>query len=193
MTGTPVGKVGDPGPAADGLTGCVAGAAPGGTTGPSSSDPPYLVRHEPGVTFTSVLTTGDSIGGYRMVGIPDGLGAFDNRDGTFTVLMNHEIPAGEGVVRAHGAPGAFVSKWVIDKETLQVRSGTDQIQRIFLPVNGQYVETPGVQLSRLCSATLADPSAFFNPATGLGYDGRIFTDGEEVSGGRAFGPRGGDR
>jgi hypothetical protein len=165
----------------------VAGAAPGGMTGPSSSDPPYLVRHVPGVTFTSVLTTGDSVGGYRMVGIPDGLGAFDNGDGTFTVLMNHEIPAGEGVVRAHGANGAFVSKWVIDKETLQVQSGTDQIRRVFLPVNGQYVETPGVQLSRLCSATLAAPTAFFNPATGNGYDGQIFTDGEEVSGGRAFG------
>ncbi len=26
-----------------------------------------------------------------MVGIPDGLGAFDNHDGTFTVLMNHEL------------------------------------------------------------------------------------------------------
>ncbi len=26
-----------------------------------------------------------------MVGIPDGLGAFDNYDGTFTVLMNHDI------------------------------------------------------------------------------------------------------
>jgi hypothetical protein len=28
---------------------------------------------------------------YRMVGIPDGMGAFDNHDGTFTLLMNHEV------------------------------------------------------------------------------------------------------
>ncbi len=28
-------------------------AAPGGSTGPSSSDAPYLVRHVPGVTLTS--------------------------------------------------------------------------------------------------------------------------------------------
>jgi hypothetical protein len=164
-----------------------AGAAPGGATGPSSSDPPYLVRHVPGVTLTSVLTVGDSVGGYRMAGVPDGLGAYDNGDGTFTVLMNHEIPAGEGVVRAHGATGAFVSRWVIDKASLRVRSGADLIRRIFLPVNGQYVATPGVELSRLCSATLAAPSAFFNPATGKGYNGRIFTNGEETSGGRAFG------
>jgi hypothetical protein len=27
------------------------------------------------------LTVGDSIGGYKMAGIPDGLGAYDNGDG----------------------------------------------------------------------------------------------------------------
>ena len=32
-----------------------------------------------------------------MVGIPDGLGAFDNGDGTFTVLMNHELGNTQGV------------------------------------------------------------------------------------------------
>src|SRR5262245_19261775 len=92
-------------------------AAPGAEQGPSSSQSPYLVRTTPGVGTESILTTGDSVGGYRMAGIPDGLGAFDNGDGTFTVLMNHEIPANLGVVRAHGARGAFVSKWVVDKDT----------------------------------------------------------------------------
>ena len=162
-------------------------AAPGSTTGPSSSDPPYLVRHVPGVTTTSVLTVGDAVGGYRMVGIPDGLGAYDNGDGTFTVLMNHELPSTAGVVRAHGGKGAFVSKWVIDKATLQVRSGADLIRRVFLSSNGQYVQTPNVTFNRFCSADLAAPTAYFNPATGKGYDGRIYTNGEETTGGRAFG------
>ena len=79
-------------------------AAPGGSTGPSSSDAPYLVRHVPGVTLTSLLTSGDSVGGYRMAGTPDGLGAYDNGDGTFTVLMNHEFGAGverPAVAREH--------------------------------------------------------------------------------------------
>ena len=165
----------------------VAEAAPGGATGPSSSDAPYLVRHVPGVTLTSVLTAGDSVGGYRMAGIPDGLGAYDNGDGTFTVLMNHEIPSTEGVVRAHGGKGAFVSKWVIDKDTLQVRSGADLIRQVYLWSDGQYVQTPGVAFNRFCSATLAEPGAFFNASTGKGYDGRIYTNGEETSGGRAFG------
>jgi hypothetical protein len=145
------------------------------------------VRLGDGVKFTSLLNVGDSVGGYRMVGIPDGLGAYDNGDGTFTVLVNHEIPAGEGAVRAHGARGAFVSKWVINLKTLQVLSGSDLIQQVFLLVDGRYVPTAGVEISRLCSATLPARTALFNPATGRGYDGRIFFDGEEVSGGRAFG------
>jgi hypothetical protein len=68
-------------------------------TAPSSSQTPYLVPAAPGVTTISILTAGDSVNNrpdgtpYRMAGIPDGLGAFDNDDGTFTVLMNHEIPA----------------------------------------------------------------------------------------------------
>ena len=47
-------------------------AAPGGSTGPSSSDAPYLVRHVPGVTLTSLLTSGDSVGGYRLAEPPTG-------------------------------------------------------------------------------------------------------------------------
>ncbi len=167
--------------------GSAASAAPGGSTGPSSSDAPYLVRATPGITLTSLLTTGDSVGGYRMAGIPDGLGAFDNGDGTFTVLMNHELANNVGVVRAHGGKGAFVSKWVIDKKTLRVLSGSDLIRKVYLSSNGRYVETPGVTFNRLCSADLAARTAYFNPRTGKGYDGRIFTNGEESTGGRAFG------
>ena len=55
-----------------------------------------------------------------MGGIPDGLGAYDNGNGTFTLLMNHEINNTLGITRAHGAIGAYVSEWVIDKTTLQV-------------------------------------------------------------------------
>jgi hypothetical protein len=83
-----------------------------------------------GIQTRSILTTGDSVGGYRMVGIPDGLGALDNGDGTFSVLMNHELPNNRGVVRAHGAVGAFVSRWVIRKDDLSVVSGQDLIQNV---------------------------------------------------------------
>jgi len=103
-------------------------------TGPSSSESPYLVRTEPGVVTVSILTVGDAVNykadgitPYRMVGIPDGLGAFDNGDGTFTLLMNHELASARsgptGIVRDHGFAGAFVSKWIIDKATLTVLHG----------------------------------------------------------------------
>ena len=90
-----------------------------------------MVRSQPGVVTKSILTVGDSAAGYRMVGIPDGLGAFDNGDGTFTVLMNHELGATAGAVRDHGAKGAFVSKWTIDKDSLEVAPGRrpDQADR----------------------------------------------------------------
>src|SRR5262249_40026280 len=55
-----------------------------------STATPYVVPANPAVDVRSILTTGDSVGTYRMAGIPDGLGAFDNGNGTFTVLMNHE-------------------------------------------------------------------------------------------------------
>ncbi len=101
------------------------------TQGPSSSAAPYLIPLDEGVSFTSILTAGDAVGvkfepagergqPWRMPGTPDGLGAYDNGDGTMTVLMNHELEADEGAVRAHGATGAFVSELVVDKGTLAV-------------------------------------------------------------------------
>jgi hypothetical protein len=59
-----------------GAAAVVAFAVPGAVTGPSSSESPYLVRSMQGVVTKSIITTGNSApNGYRMVGIPDGLGA----------------------------------------------------------------------------------------------------------------------
>ena len=123
-----------------------------------------------------------------MVGIPDGLGAFDNGDGTFTVLMNQELASGEGIVRAHGAIGSFVSKWIIRKDDLTVLHGEDLIHEVatWNPLGYWNPPATGVVLARLCSADLAKRSAFYDDDSGLGYDGYLFLDGEEVSGGRAF-------
>ena len=165
-------------------------------TGPSSSQSPYVVRSLEGVVTKSILTVGDSVNAkpdgtpYRMVGIPDGLGAFDNGNGTFTVLMNHELPNNRGIARAHGAIGAFVSKWTIQKGSLRVLHGEDLIQQVatWNAATGTY-NTPakGIAISRLCSANLPERTAFYDAATGLGYDGYLFMDGEETGAeGRAF-------
>lgn len=161
--------------------------------GVSSSQTPYLLSSESHVYTESLLTAGDSVNGYKMAGIPDGLGAFDNGDGTFTVLMNHEIPSGQGVARAHGGNGAFVSEWVFDKTTLQVLSGKDLIHDVWLydSASHSYVDhnagNSPVSFNRFCSADLAGQGAFYNAETGLGYNGKLYLNGEE-SGveGRAF-------
>lgn len=159
----------------------VAYAAPT-QTGPNSSQSPYLLPVVDGATATSLLTVGDSVGGYRMVGIPDGMGTFDNGDGTFTVLMNHEISNVQGVVRDHGAIGSFVSKWTVDKSTLAVTAGDDLIKKVMVGdgATGTFTETPAVAFSRFCSADLAALSAFYNAATGKGTQNKIFMNGEET-------------
>jgi hypothetical protein len=184
-TGGGPGTVPPPGP----------GACSGGA---SSSQAPYVVPLGAGVMTRAIFTVGDTankkpdgVTPYRMVGIPDGTGAFDNGDGTFTWLVNHELGPTAGGVRAHGAAGAFVSKWTIRKCDLAVLKGEDLVQQHVLwnPAQSSYgAPVTGAAMGRLCSADLPPSTAFFDAATGMGYDGRIFMDGEEVGNeGRAFG------
>lgn len=166
-----------------------------GVTGISSSQTPYLVPAIPGVVFTSIISAGNAVSGYKMVGIPDGAGAFDNGDGTFTMLVNHELGNTVGVTRAHGNIGGFVSKWIIDKTTLRVINGTDLINTVniwntstssYVAYNSAFTSASAT-FSRFCSADLPEISAFYNARTGKGTMNRIFMNGEETgSEGRAF-------
>ncbi len=139
----------------------------------------------------ALLEVGQPVGNnhYRMVGIPDGLGAFKNADGTITLLMNHEIGSDKGVERLHGARGAFVSKWLLDAENLNFIKGEDLIKQTLLwsATDQRYFISASNQFNRLCSADLAPVSAFFNVLSGKGYQERLFLNGEESKeGGRAF-------
>lgn len=159
-----------------------AGSSYGQYQGPGSSQSPYVIPVAPGVKTTSILTVQDKVGDYSMIGIPDGLGAFDNDDGTFTLLMNHELGSTLGAVRAHGSTGSFSSRWIIKKSDLSVVSGEDLIKEIFgWNTAAQKSETtPSVyNLNRLCSADLPATSAFFNAQNGKGSTARIFMHGEE--------------
>src|SRR5262249_39069362 len=97
--------------------------------------------------------------------------------------------AGQGVVRDHGSTGAFVSTLTIDKTTLEVTAGHDLIQHVhqYNAATNTFFEAT-TAFDRLCSADLADHSAFYNAETGLRYNvGRLFLDGEESgTTGRAF-------
>ena len=158
----------------------------------STLNTPYLQPSIADAKYTSILTAGDDVNGYKLAGLGDGLGAYDNNDGTFSLLMNHEMSGTEGITRAHGQKGAFVSKWIINKNDLTVVSGSDLIQTTKLWNGTSYAtynnSTPApTAFSRFCAADLPIVSAFYNAKTGLGTQNRIFMNGEESGNeGRAF-------
>src|SRR5262249_29887333 len=146
----------------------------------STSTPAYLQGTARGVTFTPLLSVGDSVNmkpdgvtPYRMVGIPDGLGAIDNGDDTFTVLMNHELNNTVGIARAHGGRGAFVSKWTFSKSTLQTLHGEDLIQAVSTYNSATGVWNPpgsGVAFGRFCSGDLPEKEAFWDKDSKTGFN-----------------------
>jgi hypothetical protein len=150
-------------------------------------------------------------GSYRLAGIPDGMGAVKNVDGSFDLFVNHELGASVGAVRAHGSRGAFISQWRIQPNGTVI-GGKDAITNVNLwnIAGGAYqnfnTATPmpkysqggvfGAQgwdnvnpskdgIGRLCSADLPAVSAFSFGA--LGTTERLFMNGEEIGQpGRAF-------
>lgn len=162
-------------------------------TGPSSSQSPYLLpdANATGVQTVSLLTVGDSVGGYRMAGIPDGLGVYKRGPDArkFALVANHEFANTVGAVHAHGAIGAFVSYWGIDPLNKSVFLGRDEIQTLV---------TSGPQAcSRFCSGDLAERIAYWPNSTPNSNEPQIFLSGEETGAeGRVFahvvtGPEGG--
>jgi hypothetical protein len=152
---------------------------------------PLVHSVNPNWTVKPLLNVGEGVGknAYRMVGIPDGLGAFKNNDQTITILMNHELHEDKGIKRLHGTKGAFVSKWVLNIENLNFMSGEDLVKQTMLwSVKDQhFYHSKTNQFNRLCSADLAPISAFFNAQSNKGYQQRLFLNGEEnKQGGRAF-------
>lgn len=150
--------------------------------GPSTTTEPYVLPVVAGVSTTSILTAGDTVGGYRMVGVPDGLGAWLENRRTFNLVADHELGSGAGVVRAHGYTGAFVSQWTIERSTLKVLSGRDHMKNpnSMFTWNGTAYVLGASAMERLCSADLAASSAYDLPGL-LGTPSRIFLSGEETS------------
>lgn len=162
--------------------------------GPSSSRTPYLVPAAPnsGVlrSVTSITTatdlvplTGSPATPYEMAGLMDGMGAFDNGDGTVTIFICHEINTLNGVARKHGATGAFITEMIVDKQTLAVISAQDLIDRVVLAdgtVRSVANNNP-LAMGRFCSGDVPEVSAFWNAASGLGTTERMFLCGEEFA------------
>ncbi len=167
--------------------------------GPSTASTPYIQPTAPGWESYSLLTV-DNTGStpddvvtnpngtlFSLNGIPDGMGAFDNGDGKFTLVVNHEHGNAAGVTRAHGSKGAYVSKIIINKSTLAVSEGEDLMKQIFRWNSATQSSNPTPQtvaFNRFCSGDLAAPTAYYNSVTGLGTTARIYMHGEE--GGTGF-------
>ena len=164
------------------------------TQSPTSSATPYVLPVAGGgvLSVVSFMTVGDSVNlradgvtPYRMAGIPDGMGAYDNGDGTMTLFVTHEhVSTANGINHAHQPAGvvggSYVSRWIVKTtpgaDFLRVTDGQDLMTSIALSTLGGGSLT---NFSRFCSADLALQSAFYNAATGLGTTERIFITGEE--------------
>lgn len=152
-------------------------------TGPSSSATPYVigVPGSPVREMVSIFTVGDTVGGYQFLGIPDGMGGF-LVDGQLKVYIDHEFTASANVGRRAHQPegfsgGAFISGWTVNPTTFEVLNGFDAMTSTVTTTNG----TGGslYTFARFCSGDIAEPSAYFNSATGLGTANRFFVCGEE--------------
>lgn len=175
--------------------------------GASTSVNPYVLPVAPGVTTVSILTVGESVNNnpsgspYRLVGIPDGMGAFNLNANNFSLLVAHEIGSTSGITRAHGGTGAFVSQWTINRSTsgidaFRVTNGQDAVQSnndvsLYNSTTGTYftpaANDPSNRFNRFCSADLSPATGLYNPLTGNGTQERLFLTGEEAGvEGRAF-------
>jgi Bacterial protein of unknown function (DUF839) len=149
----------------------------------ATSVKPYVVAVGNEYEVKPLFSVGDTVpwakgaGQYRMVGIPDGLGAHANGDGTTTLYMNSEFPAAtlsEPLVGGAKNRGAIVSKWVLDSDGDPI-AGSRAYDWVFQ--ENEFVgPAPEVgnttrPFSRFCSGGIAGPPH--------GFDRWIYLTNEE--------------
>jgi Alkaline phosphatase PhoX len=162
-----------------------------------SNTKPYTVGIADGYQTKRLISAGDTVPEtsspgkqYQMVGIPDGLGAHSNPDGTKTIFMNHELTSSTVSEPTIGDPlnrGALVSKLIVDAEG-NVLSGERAYDSVF---NENEFVGPAAAVgnstrpfSRFCSGHLGGPAD--------GLDRWIyFTNEEEGTPANSFDGKGG--
>ncbi|MEI7541294.1 MAG: alkaline phosphatase PhoX [Actinomycetes bacterium] len=159
--------------------------------------PVYMISTNSAVSLQPIATTGDVISGTVIRGIPDGMGAFANGKGGITILSNHEVSTTDKIALRSASTssnwGVSITQLNYSPSAKNITSAQPLIKNIsyFNYKTGKYVDSPiggepagaatgsfGFGISRFCSATYSPAGTFsFN---GLGYDGALFTTGEEV-------------
>lgn len=139
------------------------------------------------------LTAGDGVertsapgSVFRLTGVPDGMGAIvdPTNPRKMILVVGHEISHNVGVVRRKGTTGAFVTRLVVDRRTLNVDSADELV---LSSANVHLASaTSRAAVSRTCSGDLAAPAAYYNSKTALGTRDAMFLNGEEDVDQRAF-------
>jgi len=142
--------------------------------------------------FTNGLNPGDPV--FSPTGIFDGQGAYDNGDGTYTLLVNSELGAASGYGYLlpgveGGLTGARVSSLVIDKDVdddasngyqSAVIAGGLAYDSIYLDGSetaiDQASDLGAAGFKRFCAANLVEANSF---GVGVGFADRIYLVGEE--------------
>jgi hypothetical protein len=145
---------------------------------------PYAVGIAGGYTTQKLISAGDTVPEtsdptkqFKFVGIPDGLGAHQNPNGTTTVYVNHELTNSTTSEPVVGAPlnrGAFVSKLTLASDGT-VLSGERAYDWVYdentLVGPAAAVGNATRPFSRFCSGSLAGPEQ--------GFDRYIYLTNEE--------------
>lgn len=147
---------------------------------------------------TNGLTAGSPV--FAPVGITDGMGAYDNGDGTYSLLLSHElgstagyqyqvqVKAGATAATTQTVTGARISRFVVAKDIDQNAANGVQSQLLAGGLAYDQVISPssafslGSGLNRFCSANLISAGQF----SGRGFADSLFLTGEETTNGRFF-------
>lgn len=158
------------------------------------------------LSITSLITTGEVVNGlqagssvYVPPGIFDGMSAYDNGDGTYTLLVNHELASSAGYQMnvaglngitpgaASGVAGARISRFVVAKDIDGDAANGFQSRVLSGGLAYDTVISPDPSFNksgfnRFCSANLAPAGQF----SGRGFADSVFLLGEENGSGRFF-------
>lgn len=160
---------------------------------PYESAPPYVQPASPRTRVSPLVTVGQQVpltgqpgDLFRFVGIPDGMGIYDNGE-SLVLLVNHEFNFNVGGPAGPLPTGSRISEFVLERrpsrlDPLRVRSGRYAIERVY-DVDGQLVVPGPNGIARLCSAFLG--------GTNVGFDRPIYLNGEESQSPDTFDGRGG--
>lgn len=159
---------------------------------PYASAPAYVKPVAPGVRVEPILTVGQRIPhldepnpSFRLVGIPDGTGAYVAPEGHLVLLLNHELSQSAGARAGPLPSGARISELHFDHDggALHPRGGRYAIERVWAGEPPALLDSVSTGFTKFCAAFLADAR--------VGFDRPIFLTGEELVGSKTFDGKGG--